>query len=498
MWSESPDPEWEMLPALLRQKEREEARRRPGLGRLGNAAVLDLAARAEMRRQREEQEAEEADWDLLHGDRGYFGRPSTSLSDRAGGAQKRGGRPARPPAFPLRSVAQPAGIVPRAKVKPGGPFSPEHYAPLPVLFPPVQDARADTHENPTESAASGAPESTMGHCPDVGMSTTMTPEQREAWRRELKGLTDAELKKRFVGELRTHKRILRDAKDGKSVVAERWQSFRRFMDDMGPKPTPSHTLDRINPRDPVYGPGKCRWLDKVGQARNRTSNVFLRAAWKGEVLTLTIAEWAERTGQNREAIYKRHQRRAQRSTGEADWQVIRGGAGPTPDEAPAAPPHPLPPGWNRCPRAFALFMERQGKTSPPKAWVMFHLEFQKAVPREKRALATVPVFLAWCAREHRVADEDTLLRLWGLDAWAGSGYVPRRLLGTRLLDEWLSFGAIRVEAEAMLTDAEREFLESLRLEPALIVNRHRVPIHDWFAALRHRMEFAKAPPSAEG
>lgn len=494
MLHDSPDPEWEMLPALLRQREQDESRRRLGLDRLGHRPVPTLAAKAEMRRQREEEEAEEAEWDLLRGGRAYLARPATPPGGRGGAAGVPAGRPARSPAFPLRSVVRPAGIVPRATVKPGNGFSPEHYAPLPVLFPPVQDTSAEAGEKPSESEAFVASESTMGHCPGVGMSTTMTPEQREAWRREVKSLSDAELKARYPGELRTHKRILRDAKDGKSAVAARWQSFQRFMEDMGPKADPSQTLDRINPRDPVYGPGKCRWLDKVGQARNRTSNVFLRAMWKGEVLTLTVAEWAERTGQNREAIYKRHQRR---EPGVPDWKVIGRGAGPTPDEAPATSPHGLPPGWERCPRAFALCMERQGKTSPPKSWVMFHLEFQKAVSREKRALATVPVFLAWHAHERLADAEHVLLEEWGTRDWAGTGYVPKALVGSGLLGNYLTSRAILADAEAMLTDAEREFLESLRLPAAAITNRHRVPIRDPFASLRTTMRFAKAPPGAD-
>lgn len=386
-------------------------------------------------------------------------------------------------------------IVPRAQVRPPRGFPLEDYAPLPVLFPAVQDAGAAEGQNPNESAASASVESTMGHCLDVGMSTTMTPEQREEWRGELKGLPDRELKKRYPGELRTHKRILRDARAGKCVVAERWQSFRKFMEDVGPKPDPSHTLDRINPRDPVYGPGKCRWLDKVGQARNRTNNVFLRACWKGEVLTLTIAEWAERTGQTAANIYKRHQRR---KAGVPDWKVIGRGAAPTPDDGPAAEPHALPPGWERCPRTFALTMERLGERHPPKPWVMHHLAFQKAVPPEKRLLATVPVFLAWHARERLADAEHALLEEWGMLEWAGSGYVPRQLVGSGLLGNYLTSRAILAEAEAMMTDAEWQFWYSLRLPASTIVDRHRTPIRDAFASLRADMKFAKAPPSMNG
>jgi hypothetical protein len=482
-----------MLPAMLRQREQEESRRRLGLDRLGHRAAPNLAAKAEMRLQRAEQEAEEAELDILRAGCGPVARPVTPLPGRAGAEERRAARTARSPVLPPQPAVRPAMIVPRATANAEDGFSPEHYAPLPVLFLPVQDTRAESDERPSESAAFVASESTMGHCPDVGMSTTMSPEQREEWRRELGDLSNPELKKRYASELRTHRRILRDAKNGKCVVVERWQSFRKFLQDMGPKSDPSHTLDRINPRDPVYGPSKCRWLNKVGQARNRTSNVFLRATWKGEVLTLTIAGWAERTGQKAANIYKRHQRR---DAGVPDWKIIGHGACPTPDDAPATSPHSLPPGWDRCPRAFALRAEQKSKTRPPKDWVMFHLAFQKATPAAKRLLATVPVFLAWCARERLVEGEHVLQTRWDLETWAGSGYVPRALLTEPVLEGWLTSRAILEDAEAMLTDAEWEFLESLRLPASVIINRHREPIHDAFAAVRGMMKFA-LPPSAK-
>lgn len=388
--------------------------------------------------------------------------------------------------------AKPSGIVPRARVNPNRGFSPEWYAPLPVLFPHVQETLTETAGKASLAKAFGASESTMGNCSDAGMSTSINPEQREAWSREWRGLTEAALKERYPGEATSHARIMSDARAGKFVVAERWTSFRKFMEDMGPKPDPSHTLDRINPRDPVYGPGKCRWLGKVGQARNRTSNVFLRATLKGEVLTLTVAEWAERTGQKATNIY---QRRKRRGPGVPDWKVIGRDAGPTPDDAPAAEPHPVPPGWERCPRSFAFHMERQGARNPPKNWVMHHLAFQRATPPGKRLLATVPVFLAWHARERITCDEQVLLDEWGLQDWGGSGYVPKALLGQPLLERWLLSGAILRDAESMLTDAEWTFYGSLRVRSAALVNRYREAIRDGYAPVRAAMGFARPLPS---
>jgi hypothetical protein len=76
-------------------------------------------------------------------------------------------------------------------------------------------------------------------------------------------------------------------------VCKRWRdSFGAFLADMGPRPSPKHSLDRFPDKDGNYEPGNCRWATWKEQGLNKRTNRYLELA--GERLTLT--EWAERTG----------------------------------------------------------------------------------------------------------------------------------------------------------------------------------------------------------
>lgn len=85
-------------------------------------------------------------------------------------------------------------------------------------------------------------------------------------------------------------------------VCERWMnSFEAFLEDMGPRPSAKHSIDRFPNNDGNYEPGNCRWATSVEQCNNKRNNVLFTFYGK----TMTLTQWSEISQVDRSTVEKR-------------------------------------------------------------------------------------------------------------------------------------------------------------------------------------------------
>jgi len=98
------------------------------------------------------------------------------------------------------------------------------------------------------------------------------------------------------------------------TVCERWKnSVTDFVDDMGPRPSPAHSIDRINVNG-NYEPGNCRWATRSQQQRNRRCNpvividgikmLLVEASEKYRIHSKTALDRMQKFGWSAEKAFK--------------------------------------------------------------------------------------------------------------------------------------------------------------------------------------------------
>lgn len=85
------------------------------------------------------------------------------------------------------------------------------------------------------------------------------------------------------------------------TVCERWrESLANFLSDMGPRPGPRYSIDRLDNNGP-YAPENCRWATRIEQNNNTRTNRML--SFNGK--TQTMAQWARELGIQKTTLHAR-------------------------------------------------------------------------------------------------------------------------------------------------------------------------------------------------
>lgn len=85
-------------------------------------------------------------------------------------------------------------------------------------------------------------------------------------------------------------------------MCDEWRdSFLAFYNYVGPRPSPNHSIDRIN-SDGDYEPGNVRWATRLEQQNNMRGNVWVE--YNGE--RLTLGQLWRKSGVCRSTFYSWH------------------------------------------------------------------------------------------------------------------------------------------------------------------------------------------------
>lgn len=84
---------------------------------------------------------------------------------------------------------------------------------------------------------------------------------------------------------------------GITVCKEWYDSFETFYKDLGPRPSPKHSIDRIDVNG-NYEPSNCKWSTNKEQSRNKRNNH--NVTYNGE--TKCISAWAEQLGIRKDTL----------------------------------------------------------------------------------------------------------------------------------------------------------------------------------------------------
>ncbi|MGU3544522.1 hypothetical protein [Methylobacterium sp. A52T] len=229
-------------------------------------------------------------------------------------------------------------------------------------------------------------------------SSVLNPKQLQAeFQKLVLSMGKMELRKRFPLEAAAYGDMKGRARTHGAVIHPEFADFRGFLLHVGARPLPTWTLDRKNPHDPEYAPGKVRWADKRTQANNRRNTIMLTIGEETRPLT----DWARRTKQDpknlrkrldngcthEEVVYGRNQRAPEPATEPVEPVDAEGYVWPGSERAQAF--------WEEGFRSFVAFTQHNRR---------LRMHGADAVTRD--------AFLAWIGGNILEAARFELIELW--------------------------------------------------------------------------------------
>lgn len=137
-------------------------------------------------------------------------------------------------------------------------------------------------------------------CLSSGIRGSSQRRHGESWHRTVEYRAWSSLKNRCYNE----RNVAYPNYGGRGIkVCSKWlgpYGFENFLEDMGRKPSPKHSIDRIN-NDGDYCPENCRWATPLDQNRNTRVTKFI--TFGGE--TKSLGEWADQCGLNVKTLHNR-------------------------------------------------------------------------------------------------------------------------------------------------------------------------------------------------
>lgn len=260
--------------------------------------------------------------------------------------------PIRPDVVVKRAVGRPK------RVKPGAPASLRSVTPcdLPagsMTTTPKGKKRKQASSLTTTPASLQLPSA------EGVSSSVLNPKQLQAeFRKVVMSMGKTELRKRYPLEAASYGDMKGRVRTHGAVIHPAFAEFRDFLLHLGARPLPTWTLDRKNPHDPEYAPGKVRWADKRTQANNRSNTIMLTVG--GE--TRPLPDFARLTDQDPKTLRKRLER------GLSHEEVVygRNQRAPEPETEPVEPveaegyvwPGSQPDRWEYSYRGFVTVARR--------------------------------------------------------------------------------------------------------------------------------------------